>query len=102
MHAVSALRPSCGAAAACAGCPAKTKLIQTQGQRRVREHVAIERVEHHRRVDALEGAGLDAGAIFPPPPSSAGVPTRTTSPPASFATEAAATNAPTAPAAMRL
>src|SRR5579883_981239 len=41
-------------------------------------------------------------SILPPPPSSAGVPSRTTSPPAAPATEAAATNAPAAPAAMRL
>ena len=54
------------------------------GERRVRQQVAIEGVEHHRRVDAVEHAGFEQ-RILPPPPSSAGVPISSTCPPSSAA-----------------
>ena len=58
MHAVSALAPSHGAIAACDGLPSNT-ISMRERERDVRQQIAIERMEHHRRVDSRNTLGLE-------------------------------------------
>ena len=98
---MSALLPAWGAIAAWEGTPWKWKVSQTEASvvwaRRSRS-----KGWNIMAASTPSNAPASSIDIFPPPPSSAGVPRRITSPPTLLATVAAATNAPTAPAAMRL
>src|SRR4051812_11458822 len=101
MHAVSALAPAWGAAAACDGTP-----VYSNVSHRLASAVWARRSRSAGwniiAASSPSNAPASSSLILPPPPSSAGVPSSTTSPPVVATTRAAARNAPTAPAAIRL
>ncbi len=54
-----ALRPSCGASAACEGCPWNSKVSQSDARVGWAIEIAIEGMKHHGGIDAVEDARLN-------------------------------------------
>ena len=63
---MSALVPSCGRGGGVRGPPLEVEREPERRERGVREDVAVEGVEHHRRVDPLERARLDEPDLAAP------------------------------------